>query len=111
MFTSLKPLNISALNQLSFNTAQQHQAGVEPAFLSPTKSFAQTGPKQLFSPNVVYAPETPERDNAGFYTSTKPSSLVEHPTIPGGPVIHQAPQRNHQIRDRVTMSTGDHSDL
>lgn len=95
------------LQQLSFNTARQLQAGSEdPAFLSPSKSSTGRG-HHPYTPKPVYAAETPERDNVNFYTHAK---YREQDRIPGSPapppVIHEGPKRHMSIRDQITLTPG-----
>ncbi|KAJ8301158.1 hypothetical protein KUTeg_020145 [Tegillarca granosa] len=95
------------LQQLSFNTARQLQAGVEdPAFLSPSKSSTGRG-HHHYTPKPIYAAETPERENADFYTHSKyrePDRIPGSPVPP--PVIHEGPKRHMSIRDQITLSHG-----
>lgn len=91
-----------SLHDMSYRTAQQIQAsGAEPAFMSPSRG-APALPYPTHS--IQYASETPERTNASFYTA--PHGNKHIPGAPG-PVIHEAPDRNEAIRDRIVMSTAE----
>lgn len=91
-----------SLHDMSYRTAQQIQASRgEPAFMSPSRG----APALQYPTNSIqYASETPERTNASFYSA--PHGNRNIPGAPG-PVIHEAPDRNQAIRDRITMSTAE----
>ncbi|XP_033746044.1 uncharacterized protein LOC117331441 [Pecten maximus] len=101
-----------ALQQMSFNAAQQLKSGAEPAFMSPSKGQVQGGSLPYMTPAPVYAAETPERENTGFYTGVKPG-IHDTPQVPssgpGGPRVHNAPRANNAFRNKITLSIEDES--
>ncbi|OWF42502.1 uncharacterized protein LOC110460978 [Mizuhopecten yessoensis] len=103
-----------ALQQMSFNAAQQLKTGAEPAFMSPSKGRVQGGALPYMTPAPIYAAETPERDNTGFYTGVNPTVRdTPHvpPSGPGGPRVHNAPRANNAFRDKITLSMADESEI
>lgn len=101
-----------ALQQMSFNAAQQLKTGAEPAFMSPSRGQVQGGSLPYMTPAPIYAAETPERENTGFYTGVKPG-IQDTPQVPasgpGGPRVHNAPRANNAFRNKITLSMEDES--
>ncbi|XP_062616558.1 uncharacterized protein LOC134278256 [Saccostrea cucullata] len=89
-----------ALQEISFNAAQQIRAHPEedPAFLSPSKPVRPVTSNGL---RTMYASETPERENAAFYSNIQPPAVMETPKTS---VMRDAPVKSHAIRDKVTVS-------
>ncbi|XP_060079425.1 uncharacterized protein LOC132558833 [Ylistrum balloti] len=103
-----------ALQQMSFNAAQQLKSGAEPAFMSPSKSQVQGGALPYMTPAPIFASQTPERENTGFYTGAKPG-IQDTPQVPpsgpGGPRVHNAPRANNAFRNKITLSMEDESTI
>lgn len=56
---------------------------------------------------LQYAPETPERSNAGYYMGG--SQRAPHPSShlrgTDPPVVHEAPKYTNAVRDRITLQS------
>ena len=54
----------------------------------------------------MYASQTPERDNAAFYTRVAPREQNQLPSAPK-PIVH-SPARNYSVRDTITLKPEEH---
>jgi hypothetical protein len=49
----------------------------------------------------MYAAETPERENAAFYSHIQPPAVLDTPRTS---VMRDAPAKNHAIRDKIAFN-------
>ncbi|XP_071161226.1 uncharacterized protein [Mytilus edulis] len=90
----------TGLQQMTFSAAKQlkHAGNTDPAFLSPSKGKMGS---EAYTPKPVYASQTPERDNAAFYTRVAPPEQNQISSAPK-PVVHNQ-ARNYSVRDQITL--------